>query len=135
MAKHRTLLPLMGVTDPLTHSSKCTRVSCWLACFSADTFIVDQRMSTTVRLSIRTPIAAVAKREKLKAKKNRVEGFIGPLVPSIRRDRGRFYLYLCSIRMTVPHIIKINTWVSSSAIRDLWLLTRISLLPVIYLPR
>lgn len=135
MAKHRTLLPLMGVTDPLTHSSKCTRVSCSLACFSVDTFIVDQRMSTTVRLSIRIPIAAAAKREKLKGKKNRVEGFIGPLVPSIRRDRGRFYLSLCSIRMSVPDIIKINTWVSSSAIRDLWLLTRISLLPVIYLSR
>lgn len=87
----------MGVTDPLTHSAKCTRVSCSLACFPADTFIVDHRMSTTVRLSIRIPDSRGKKKEKKRGKTRGRGGSKGRIYWSgdaidQTGPRGRFYL-------------------------------------------
>lgn len=53
----------MGVADPVTHSSKCTRVSC--SPRTADTFIVDRRMSTTV---FRDPDSCSQKKKEKKGK-------------------------------------------------------------------
>lgn len=114
----------MGVADPVTHSSKCTRVSC--SPRTADTFIVDRRMSTTV---FRDPDSCSQKKKEKKGKTGTVGSYrkiypppIGPI------DQPRLHFIYIPPPTYVWHDENKRAWlVSSSMIFNEWTETIITI--------